>query len=35
MTRQTAIIWGLFVLGLILLGWVLLNTLVFSAGQQP
>ncbi len=25
MTRQTGIIWGLFIVGIILLGWVLVN----------
>ncbi len=31
MTRQTVIIWGLFIVGIVLIGWALVNAGVLGA----
>ncbi len=34
MTRQTIIIWGLLIIGIILIGWMLVSAGIFTGGRQ-
>ena len=35
MTRQTVIIWGLVIIGIVVIGWMLVSAGVLSGSQQP